>query len=323
MRFTLLGVFLMSALALAAPAALADPADCKLAKVAELPLRLEHNQALVETTINGQPVRALLDTGADLTTISKSGAERLGLELTGNDRVHGIGGEVRMGMVMVSKLAAGDWWAANTILHVAEHDDPAAGVEMILGQDIFAQYDIELDVANGAVRFFRPRDCAGVPLAYWAQTYAQAPLRVLNGGVRRHNQVRVAINGYETWALLDTGAVATQLFTRTARRANVNEDGAGVARGPTFHGVGRKSASTWIATFDTFAIGEETIRGARLAFGDFSAGFDPDATEMFGMMLGMDFIKAHRIYIANSQGSIYFTNVARPVFAPPQQAAAN
>ncbi|MEA1673899.1 retroviral-like aspartic protease family protein [Nitrospirillum sp. BR 11163] len=323
MRSTLVGMLLMSALALAAPAASADPADCKLAKVAELPLRLEDNQALVDVTLNGQPVRALLDTGADLTTLSKSGAERLGLELTGHDRIHGIGGEARVGTLTVSRLAAGDWWAADTIIHVAEHDNPAPGVEMVLGQDIFAQYDIELDVTNGAVRFFRPRDCAGVPLAYWADTYAQAPLRVLNGGVRRHNQVRVAINGYETWALLDTGAMATQLFTRTARRANVNEDGAGITRGPTFHGVGGKSVSTRVGIFDTFTIGEETIRGVRLAFGDFSAGFDPDATEMFGMMLGMDFIKAHRIYIANSQGRIYFTNVSRPVFAPPQQAAGN
>jgi hypothetical protein len=46
----------------------------------------------------------------------------------------------------------------------------------------------------------------------------------------------------------------------------------------------------------------------------YNLGVERDGS--LAMVLGMDFIRSHRIFIANSQDRIYFTNVAKPVFGP-------
>ncbi|MEA1651922.1 retroviral-like aspartic protease family protein [Nitrospirillum sp. BR 11164] len=297
-------------------AALADAADCHLNKISELPVRLERNQPIVEATVNGTAVRALLDTGAEMTVLSQAGAERLGLEVSSQHKLGGIGGTAAMGQVKLKKLSAGDWWADAPMVHVVQNDNFGPDVEMILGQDIFAQYDVELDFANGAVRFFEPKGCSGVPLAYWAQDYAEAALRPTLPLGHRDIQVRVALNDRETWALLDTGFTHSSVLLRTAHLADVHEDGPDVAVGTEFHGIGKKHVPTWIGTFASFTIGDETVRRVRLNVGDFAVFGEPDRVNAIGMFLGADFIKTHRIYIANSQGKVFFTNVGRPVFAP-------
>ncbi|MBB6251618.1 aspartyl protease family protein [Nitrospirillum iridis] len=296
--------------------ALADAANCHLNKVAEVPVTLERNQPIVVASVNGTPIRALLDTGAEVTAISQAGAARLGLEVSSQRRLVGIGGAAPMGQVKLNKLVAGDWWADAPLVHVVQNDNFGPDVEMILGQDIFAQYDVELDFANGAVRFFEPKGCDGVPLAYWAQDYAEAALRPTLPLGHRDIQVRVSLNERETWALLDTGFTHSSVLLRTAHLANVHEEGADVAAGSEFHGIGKKRVPTWIATFATFTIGEETVRRVRLNVGDFALFGDPDRVNAIGMFLGADFAKTHRIYVANSQGKVFFTNVGRPVFAP-------
>jgi predicted aspartyl protease len=296
--------------------ALADAADCHLNKIAELPVKLLGNQPIVEATVNGSTVRALLDTGAEVTTLSQAGAERLGLEISSQHKVMGIGGMAPMGQVKLKKLSAGDWWADAPMVHVVQNENFGPDVEMILGQDIFAQYDIELDFANGAVRFFEPKGCGGVPLAYWAQDYAEAALRPTLPLGHRDIQVRVSLNDRETWALLDTGFTHSSVLLRTAHLAGVQEDGADVAAGTEFHGTGKKRVPTWIGTFTSFTIGDETVRRVRLNVGEFAVFGEPDRVNAIGMFLGADFVKTHRLYIANSQGKVFFTNVGRPVFAP-------
>ncbi|MDZ5648859.1 aspartyl protease family protein [Nitrospirillum sp. BR 11828] len=303
--------------ALALPgAAWADAANCHLNKVAEMPVRVVRNQPIVEAEVNGAPVRALLDTGADVTVISQAGAARLGLEVSSQHKLGGIGGSAAMGQVKLKKLVAGGWWADAPLVHVVQNENFGPDVEMILGQDIFAQYDIELDFASGAIRFFEPKGCDGVPLAYWAQDYAEAALRPTLPLGHRDIQVRVSLNDRETWALLDTGFTHSSVLLRTAHLADVHEDAPDVAKGGEFHGIGKKRTPTWIASFGSVAIGDETVRNVRLNVGDFGLFGEPDRVNAIGMFLGADFAKTHRIYVANSQGKVYFTNVGRPIFAP-------
>jgi len=40
------------------------------------------------------------------------------------------------------------------------------------------------------------------------------------------------------------------------------------------------------------------------------------------MLLGLDFLRAHRVYVAHSQGKLYFTYSGGPVFSAPSRAAA-
>ncbi|WP_159107149.1 aspartyl protease family protein [Azospirillum sp. B4] len=313
------GALLALALAGApAGAAWAGAADCHLNKIAELPIKVEHNQPLADVSLNGKPIRALVDTGAYRTTLTRGAAERLGVDVTLHAAAGGavgVGGEVAIGSAPVADLRVGNWNARDLKLEVLDTADVGPGIELILGQDIFSQSDVEVDFAGGAIRFFQPQGCDDVPLAYWAETYAEARMKPV-AGRRTSNMVRVALNDHEFWALLDTGAGGSSVQLRAAHRAGVHEDDPGVVTGWPSHGIGKRSIPTWIGSFGTFVVGDETVRNVRLRFGDYSAGLDPEREGAHDMVLGADFIKTHRIYIANSQNKIFFTNVGHPIFTP-------
>jgi hypothetical protein len=74
---------------------------------------------------------------------------------------------------------------------------------------------------------------------------------------------------------------------------------------------------TWVAPFASVKIGDEEIKNTKLSIGE------TQATE-FDVLLGADFFLAHHLYVANSQGKLYFTYSGGPVFravAPGETAA--
>ncbi|MDE1145726.1 MAG: retropepsin-like aspartic protease [Azospirillaceae bacterium] len=318
MRSTLFAAgFLGLASLLPVGAALAGVADCRPNPVGELPVHLEHGLPIAEGVLDGKPVRALVDTGSARHMVSLAAAERLGLDF--QKRLApgvnlGQGDWVKAGS-MQADLKVGPWEGHRLRLQVVDAGDFGAGVDMVLGQDMFVQTDVELDLANGVIRFFKPEGCEGVPLAYWSKTYAEATSRSRAFGGFSLSRVLVTLNGLDFWARLDTGVTASAVQTRLAHRVDVREDAPGSAPGPLRHDIGRTPVPTWIGTFDTLAVGDETIRNARLSVGDYyNLGVSRDGS--LNMVLGMDFILSHRIYIANSQDKIYFTNVSKPVFTP-------
>ena len=80
----------------------------------------------------------------------------------------------------------------------------------------------------------------------------------------------------------------------------------------------------WISLFGVLAIADERVFNARLAVADlFGADriypvtgthLTERPTGLPDMLLGLDFIYAHRIYVARDQGCIYFTYTGQPVF---------
>jgi hypothetical protein len=91
------------ALACAALPAFAD--SCKLALVAEWPVRLVGNLPIVEGAVNGHAIGVLVDTGASRSVIMKVAADRLALprHATGN-RVYGVGGISSAEMVLIDEV---------------------------------------------------------------------------------------------------------------------------------------------------------------------------------------------------------------------------
>jgi tetratricopeptide (TPR) repeat protein len=117
----------------------------------------------------------------------------------------------------------------------------------------------------------------------------------------------VYLNGKKIHAIFDTGASASMLTVSAAKSAGVTEDGPGTAKAGLWRGIGSRAVQTWIAPFDSFRIGDEEIKHTRLRFGGMtSAGAD--------MLIGADFFLSHRIYVASSQGKLYFTYNGGPVF---------
>jgi tetratricopeptide (TPR) repeat protein len=114
-------------------------------------------------------------------------------------------------------------------------------------------------------------------------------------------------NGHQIRVVFDTGAFLSGMSLRAAARAGVTPASPGVVQTVGSTGFGDKVRRTWVAPFDSFALGGEEIRKTRLRISE---------TELEGidMLLGADFFLSHRILVSQSQQKIYFTYNGGPVF---------
>lgn len=296
---------------------------CHLQEIAELPLTMDGGAPLVEMTIDGHPTRFVLDTGAATTVITEAGAASLGLKpvLVEGVTFYGAGGSAPAGRAHIQELKLGGAVVHNLDWFVTGRAG-AGQFAGLLGRDVLlANNDLELDLANHVARMLKPKDCHGDEVAYWAKSYSLATIHVQSSGVA----VNVSLNGKPTFAILDTGATGSVVTLGAAHIAGVTPKSLGVTEAGQSSGMGGM-VQTWVGTFQTLSVGTETIQNAELALADL---FSKDKQVFTGshiasdpwdepeMLLGADFLKAHRVYIAASQGKLYFTYNGGRIFEPP------
>jgi predicted aspartyl protease len=301
----------------------AAPSDCKLIRIAEWPVRLEHNKLIVDGAINGRKIGIMLDTGAERSLILRSAAIRLGLTLRRSSRyrLFGLGGETEVEVAHLDEFKIGQATQKNWQVIVAGERDFGDDIAFLLGDDFFHKVDLEFDLAARAVRLYQSKDCDGVSLAYWSTNGAgQVEIEEVDGN---HPQIvlTVQINGQPLRALLDSGASTSMLATSDAARLGVTPQTPGVVA-RTAGGLGAKKIDSWIGPFESFTIGDETVKNPQIRFADLwkdvtygevgsrlqrQVGLHP-------MLLGADFLLAHRVLVAHSQRRIYFTNAGGPMF---------
>jgi clan AA aspartic protease (TIGR02281 family) len=317
---TIAGAFAAACLALGAGTA--AHSACQLQTMAVFPIVMHGNEPLVEASINGHPVKFLLDTGSSKTIITREAAERLGLGATYLEGVtfYGVGGGDAAQITTVRDLKIGAFAAHDIRMIVTGRGLGSPEFVGLLGADFLMQGDIELDWAGGVVRLFKPKGCQGDEVVYWNKPYATAQLTT--GEPDTAVVLYVDLNGHKVRTALDTGAAHTIVTTVTARNAGVSPHSVNVsAAGKTF-GLGNEKVDTYVAEFPSLSVGDETVRNVTIELGDiFAAATDTSLGSHIshqvmvdGMLLGADFIKAHRIYVARSQGKMYFSYNGGPIF---------
>jgi hypothetical protein len=314
-------LFASLALVAAAPcSAMAADGQCQLIKIAEWPLRSDSYRPAVDATINGQKVGVLLDTGASLSFIRRSAANKLGLITSPKRgyRLFGIGGETQVEETLVDEFRIADAVYKNWVALVAgEHDFPG-DLAVLLGYDFFNQMDIEFDLPNKVVRLFQAKGCGGASLAYWSKDAVALPLEA-----GKYIFFPVSVNGKPLLAELDSGTSLSALSAEGALQVNVTSQTPGVVPGGCVTGLGKVRVDQWIAPFESFRIGDEVIRSPRIRFGDLWQNTKYESTgstiarrlnDLPDMLLGADFLRAHRVYVAHSQGKLYFSYSGGTVF---------
>ncbi len=303
-----------------AGAAAAEAGKCKVGRIAEWPLRAKSYTPVFDGAINGQKIGILVDTGADISLVHRSAAARLGLTRyqTGG-RFFGIGGETHAESVHIDEFRLAEGVRKNWEVLVAGEGNFSDDVAVLLGDDYFQQVDLEFDLAHNAVRIYNTKDCEGVSLAYWATEPAgEAPIEA---GSRI--RLTVAINGKPVRAQLDSGAGYSILSQADAARLGVTPESPGVVAGGCVRGLGEKRADSWFGQFESFAIGNERIRNPRIRFADMWRHVTYTETgsrlpNRFAghpdLLLGADFLRAHRVLVARSQRKMYFTYAGGTVF---------
>ena len=306
--------------------------NCKLARIAEWPVRLSGNHILVDGAINSQKIGVMLDTGAPDTLILRSAATRLGLltrEVKGS-RMFGIGGETTVEVTTVDDFNLGGVSANGFRLLVVGERDFGEKVAVVIGEDFLQRFDVEFDLARRVVRLHQPKDCDSVSLAYWTKEVAgEVEIEAIDEYRPRIN-LTVHINGQPIRAMLDSGAASSVLTLRDAASLGVTPETPGVVATNPGGGLGAKSVDTWIGPFQSFAIGNEKISDVRIRFADLykdttytqtGTQIRRNASAMQPMLLGADFISAHRVLVSHSQRKLYFTYAGGPVFAADRPAA--
>jgi predicted aspartyl protease len=312
-------------------------AKCQLQQAAELHVSVENRRVLIPLEINGQPVQMILDTGAALSMRFPGAVERLGLTthyMPESIRLYGVGGQAHPKMVILSTLNLDRTYRLKDFtMAVAGGQGVASETAVgLLGQDILAAWDVEIDLAHDRVRLLHPVGCARDEMVFWEGAYSDAPI-VSDPSLFTHTTVRALLNGKGVDAYLDTGAQGAVVTLLAAEQAGVRPGSPQVQKAGVARGIGDYSAKTWIAVFNTFSLGQETVGHAKIRMADMfeHATFQDTNSriatraDLPGMLLGADFFQAHHVLISNSQHLIYFSYNGGPVFdtsRPPTQASA-
>lgn len=296
---------------LAVQSAHADSA-CHYVEVASLDVSYPklHFSPAVHGEVNGAPINMLLDTGAGMTYLLRTDVEILGLTpARTRAQSYGVGGNVSIFQVKVKDFAIGAAHVRNVSFPVIEALDH---VELagIVGDDFLMQYDVELNLGAKQVKLFQPEHCGDKGLAYWDPDAQTVPMQFEADSKRLLIQVK--INGMPIWALVDTGAAQSTLDLAAARRLGLDTDAPGVTPGGKASGVGNEKRAMWNMTFDSFAIGDEVIQHPRLSVIDQISDFR--GRKSHEMLLGHDFLRTHRVLLAQSQMLMYFSYNGGQVF---------
>ena len=250
-------------------------AESKFLKAAEWTVNASADTLVTEGAINGNKVGVALDTGTNVSRIAGPVADRLGLVRREAAGLYAVStGDFAVDATSIREFRVGGTTVTNWGKLIVQATE-ARDHAVVLGYDFFQQVDVEFDLAHNAVRLFRPQDCSKAVLAYWAPQDARQ-VQLERDNWRPAMLVPVKLNGKAATALLSSG---------------------------TAYSVVSNALAT--PPLENFAIGDELIRNPTLRVGDLGPR---------DMLLGLDFLRAHRVLVSNSQGRVYFTYIGGRVF---------
>jgi clan AA aspartic protease (TIGR02281 family) len=275
--------------------------SCHLERYGTLPVEMEGGRATTMVKINGSDTRFALDTGAFFNIMSNATASSLGLKLRAlpfDFRISGIGGTAEAKYTHVKEFGILGVTLENIDFLVGGSD---AGYGL-LGANLLDSVDLEIDMAHGKLSLFKVDGCDKRGLAYWSngRDYFMADIEPADSRIDQRTFFNVTINGKKVRALLDSGAYATLLTRRAAERVGIDLNAPDVKKSFATSGFGAKLVKTWIVPIDSFSVGTETIHHSQMQVLDGTIG-----NSSTDMLLGLDYLLAHRMFIANSQQKAY------------------
>ena len=305
---------LVIAAALLATAAVHAADNCQLARYAELPVTMSDKQPTVRGSINGVEGVFLADSGAFYSLLYPESVSKFKLKRQAAPwglSVVGVGGAESVNLAVAKDFVL-DGFRNNNVFHKVQFlvlsRAASDGLDGIIGQNVLGHADTEWDLGNGVVRLFHSQECENRSLAYWSQATPFAVLEIERPTPMAPHVIGTAtLNGKPIRVMFDSGCERSMLSLKAARQAGFDQNAQGVVSGGEVSGIGRRTVTTWIGTFDELALDSEKIKHARLRVGE-GDNLDVD------MVLGADFFLSHRLYVAPDQRRIYFTYNGGRVF---------
>jgi tetratricopeptide (TPR) repeat protein/predicted aspartyl protease len=313
-----LSILVCSMIGISLPAASFAETKCVVAK-ADLPITIAPgHRAMLTTKINGQDAPFILDSGAFFSMMPMASATQYHLPLRWAPMgftVTGIGGDSRVQIGVVKDFLIGKSDFRNVEFFIGGSDIQSNAVGLI-GQNLLANWDVEYDMGHGNIALLQPQNCRNTWIAYWAPVGQASELDIEPAKESRYHTIgKVQINGKDIKFTFDTGAPTSLLFRSGVDKLGMKLDGPGVTDAGFTGGLGANRVKQYIVTLNSFKVSDvEEIKNARIRVMD--GNMDPrgDSRQESDMLLGADFILAHRILVSNSQHKMYLTYNGGAVF---------
>jgi predicted aspartyl protease len=301
----------------------ADAEECKLQRVAELPVKVDEGRLLIQVKIEGRDASVLVDTGSPFSMISGRLADELQLHKSSiaSGRAYDAAGKDLKHFVKVKKLMLNGMTAEDqTFIVMGEND--GSGEERpfdgIFGANFLSAYDIEFDIPHSKMNMFLHNHCNRAPV-YWTQDFVAVPF-VLDASL--HMVMSATLDGKSVRAMVDTGAGPTILGAQTARRSF---DFDPAASGQQPDGEERTGTGAHLAYYrhrfgvldiggvqfhntELFILPDKLSRIARDHESHDITTMQSERNEATPLVIGMHHLAKIRAYVAYGQGTIYISS---------------
>jgi hypothetical protein len=309
-----------------------EPPHCRYVNLAAVPIKFVNHNPTIEARVDGIPYPITFGTATTVSWFDLKAATDHGLipeqdvpDSSRYLRLHGNDGQSSAFYRVVSDISIGNMHTSRTAILVLVDSKLAETGGGQLGVDVLFQKDVEFWFANNQIKYFEPHGCSDAFLAYWDDNATFVDMRKMWHRDRRAI-VQVEINGQPMRATIDSSRLYSAIDLQAAARLGVTPGSPDVVESKTHNTVGQKTVKQWVAPFESFSIGTETIRNPKIHITDLIESGLSQATTLAGendlldhkvdMELGTDFLQAHRVLFAVSQQRLYFSYLGGEVFAP-------
>ena len=194
--------------------------SCRLLPAAVMALLpFDAGKPVVQVAVDGRLLHLQVDTGAETSVLTPPGAAALGISPgPARMRVAGLGGAAGYGSVSVPRIDFAGQVLRQMTLPVMRLEG-ADGLDGLIGADLLAPYEVEIDLPARRITLFRAYGCTH-PAPRWRAEAALwmpgAALPILTGW----------LDGRPLRVLLDTGANVSSVDARMAGlpKAELNAD---------------------------------------------------------------------------------------------------
>jgi hypothetical protein len=307
---------LLPALLLAAGPALAD---CQLLEAGRLPVTVLNGKPYTNGTMSGEPLRLLINTATPHTSVDMATARRTGKAERLQKQVAALRDKQPLPTFegQPQHLEIGSVKLHDSAVQINTQQN-FSGFNGEIGWDLLRLADVDIDLRNGRITYYKPQGACEESLAHWNPAADFVPMYGREGRIA----FKVIVDGKSMNAMVSSADKHSYLLWHSAGRIHVTEDTLGVIPLP---GHSKNTAGTRTETsayrFKSFQIGEETIRNPVLMLvrlpdrDERRVRSDTLENKDIDMILGADFLSAHHVYVSYRQRRVYFTYEGGEVFS--------